>query len=338
MPIYRIRDGYGSLKKNEDVFDKTIDILRTSRALLIYPEANHAQHRSLRVLKKGLARIAFQAQEELGEEREVEIVPIGLYYRHYFFVRSEALIHYGKPFSVKPFVLLYKKDKAKALNALNAELAKRMKELFPHIPYRDKKYEAVLQLADIWISNTNTTKTSEKVQLLQKATQEMLNLEIENPEEFKKRIDKLTIYRAKLKTTRVNDETVYRYNSSCLFCRCVLLVIGFPLFVVGLIPNYLPYKLPLLVSRNAKDMTFQATFHFGFSVVILFPVFYLGYLSSLLFWIDWYWAIGFIGLGLGFGAFSYSFFRFWKRTQRFIRLTKKKEFREILSKERKCFD
>ena len=38
LPVYRIRDGYQSLKNNDDIFDKTIDVLKNNIPLVILPE------------------------------------------------------------------------------------------------------------------------------------------------------------------------------------------------------------------------------------------------------------------------------------------------------------
>src|SRR6056297_4084938 len=48
LPIYRIRDGKESLKNNEEIFQKTIDVLKNKNGLVILPEGNHAGIRKLR--------------------------------------------------------------------------------------------------------------------------------------------------------------------------------------------------------------------------------------------------------------------------------------------------
>ena len=49
LPIYRIRDGYDSLKKNKEIFQKTVDVLSSDEATLVMlPEGNHSGIRRLR--------------------------------------------------------------------------------------------------------------------------------------------------------------------------------------------------------------------------------------------------------------------------------------------------
>src|SRR6056297_3984123 len=64
LPIYRIRDGYESLQRNDWILEKVGDLLQHKRSLVIFPEGNHSAERRLRPLKKGICRIAFQAEEK----------------------------------------------------------------------------------------------------------------------------------------------------------------------------------------------------------------------------------------------------------------------------------
>src|SRR5512140_3425680 len=66
LPIYRLRDGFSSLKGNDEIFEKTIDVLKNKNGLIILTEGDHAGYRRLRQLKKGICRIAFQAEEAMG--------------------------------------------------------------------------------------------------------------------------------------------------------------------------------------------------------------------------------------------------------------------------------
>ena len=74
LPVYRIRDGYDNLKSNDWIFQKTIDVLRNKNGLVILPEGSHVGTRRLRQLKKGICRIAFQADEATGFKMNIKIV------------------------------------------------------------------------------------------------------------------------------------------------------------------------------------------------------------------------------------------------------------------------
>ncbi|NJM15402.1 MAG: hypothetical protein HC896_08510 [Bacteroidales bacterium] len=77
MPIYRIRDGAENVKKNDEVFEKTMNVLRNKKSPLgIMPEGMHGDKRRLRPLVKGVFRIALLAQQEYGKTRKCSLCPL----------------------------------------------------------------------------------------------------------------------------------------------------------------------------------------------------------------------------------------------------------------------
>jgi len=133
LPVYRIRDGYESLRKNEMVFKKTLDIIRNKNGFVILPEGNHAGFRRLRALKKGFARIAFQTEEASGFSLDIKIVPVGINYTNYENVRSDLLVVFGDAFPVSEFYEAYRSHPAKAYNQIKAKLSEQLKPLMIHI-------------------------------------------------------------------------------------------------------------------------------------------------------------------------------------------------------------
>ncbi len=112
LPIFRIRDGYSSLKGNELIFQKTIDVLKAQNGIVILPEGNHIWKRRLRPLKKGFARMAFQAEEKNDFSLDIKIVPIGLNYSDYAKFRSDLIINVGEPISLSNYYQTYKESPA----------------------------------------------------------------------------------------------------------------------------------------------------------------------------------------------------------------------------------
>jgi len=83
LPVYRIRDGFSTLKGNDEIFDKTVDVIRHKNGLVILPEGDHAGFRRLRQLKKGICRVAFHADEASGFSMKIKIIPVGLEFTNY---------------------------------------------------------------------------------------------------------------------------------------------------------------------------------------------------------------------------------------------------------------
>ena len=133
LPVYRIRDGFSSLKANDDIFLKTIDVLKNKNGVVILPEGDHAGYRRLRQLKKGICRVAFQSDEATGFNLKIKIIPVGIEFSHYTRFRQVLTVAYGKPVEVSEFYELYKVSPERALNELRSKLSEEMKSNMVHI-------------------------------------------------------------------------------------------------------------------------------------------------------------------------------------------------------------
>jgi len=130
LPIFRIRDGFETLSKNEAVFQNCYSLLEKQEAILMFPEGNHNLKRRVRVLSKGFTRIVFGALEK-NPENEIVIVPIGLNYSEPTKYASKVSLYYGKPISVKPYWENY--DKNDSVTNLKEDVREQLKILTTHI-------------------------------------------------------------------------------------------------------------------------------------------------------------------------------------------------------------
>ncbi|MDG1572325.1 1-acyl-sn-glycerol-3-phosphate acyltransferase [Robiginitalea sp. M366] len=80
IPIYRMRDGRHTLKRNAEVFDRCAALLAAGEHLLLFPEANHNLKRQVRPLSKGFTRIVQHAME-LHPGLDLQLVPVGINYQ-----------------------------------------------------------------------------------------------------------------------------------------------------------------------------------------------------------------------------------------------------------------
>lgn len=126
MPVYRIRDGYENLSKNEEQFEITRDILLDRKQLCIMPEGNHGHQHKLRPLVKGVFRIAFSSEEELEGLDHVSIVPVSIDYNFFQHAGADIVLNYGKPIRVSDYMDRYKENQANATNSIKNDLAERM--------------------------------------------------------------------------------------------------------------------------------------------------------------------------------------------------------------------
>ncbi|MEO6334910.1 MAG: lysophospholipid acyltransferase family protein [Pyrinomonadaceae bacterium] len=100
LPLYRKIDTGEDLSKNQRTFEMCSDLLHRGGSIALFPEGISHNSPKLLPMKTGAARIALGAAAAAGGAAEFKIVPVGLYYTSKTTFRSEALLHFGEPFTV----------------------------------------------------------------------------------------------------------------------------------------------------------------------------------------------------------------------------------------------
>ncbi len=138
VPVYRRRDGYDNLARNEAIFDRLRERMREGESVLVFSEAAHARTYSLRSLSKGSARFALEAQAAI--DRDVCLVPVGLTYYHFGRPGFKVALIVGAPISVSDYADRYRADGPRTINDLRADLTAAMKECLL-VPEKTDAYE-----------------------------------------------------------------------------------------------------------------------------------------------------------------------------------------------------
>lgn len=128
IPIYRIRDGIGSLSQNDAVFETCFKMLSEERAILIFPEGNHGIEYYLRPLSKGASRLALDARDRIDSNTKIYIIPTGINYFSHYRPLGKVLIKFGEPIELEDYMPLYREHKQKGYNQLKDDLAQAMKD------------------------------------------------------------------------------------------------------------------------------------------------------------------------------------------------------------------
>ena len=100
IPIYRVRDGLKNMEKNQETFDKSVEVLLNKGSMLIFGEGSHSTLRNLRPLKKGFARIAYQALEK-NPELDLVILPVAINFSNHLHSGSRVRITFGETLNPK---------------------------------------------------------------------------------------------------------------------------------------------------------------------------------------------------------------------------------------------
>lgn len=288
LPVFRIRDGYSSVKKNTKIFQKTIDVINAQNGLVILPEGNHEGVLYLRPFKKGFARIAFQSEEANNFSLDTKIVPMGIHYSNYIKSRSDLYINFGDPISVSDYYALYKEFPAKAINKLTSDLAEHIKPLIVSIDRKHdyELYDSIRQLYWEQMCDEKGNKKCSRIDRI-KAEQTAISLteqlEDQNPERFKKLKNLNEEYNSIIQNTSITSKLLSKpFNLISVLLQAIGLIITLPLFLFGLLMNLFPFAIVKYLEKRIKDPQFKSSVKFVLSIFI-FPIFYL--IQSLLFFI-----------------------------------------------------
>ncbi|MEM6803576.1 MAG: 1-acyl-sn-glycerol-3-phosphate acyltransferase [Bacteroidota bacterium] len=285
LPIYRERDNMPieeRIKKNGEIFDITVRRLSLKEPVLIFPEGNHNRKLRIRNLQKGFARMAFQAEEQNDFKLGSLIVPMGLNYKDHKKFNSDMLIIYGEPIPVANYISLYKENQSKALITIRNDLRKAMRKLVIDIQNEDY-YEFTRHLVRMAGPELAGERLGEKYKLIDRfhiqkeivAAMDLL-IEKEDPDLPRLKSDMET-YQAFLKEHKIRDHTVLKgpYGWGEIMGQVLLLLLSSPLYLLGLLSNYLPYKTAeQLAIKNFKDDHFHSSIMMASSMVI-YPLFAL---------------------------------------------------------------
>jgi hypothetical protein len=248
FPIYRQRDGGDTVKKNEAIIQDCIDILSVGRQpLSIFVEGNHSMKRSLRPFKKGAARIAFSALEQMNFSKDLKIIPIGINYSKHTRGRSDLLLNFGDPIIVNDYKSLYNENTNKAFVAITSLLSERIEKLIINIDDKDN-YEEI-----------------EKAWIREKKSYPNLLDELHNDQKIIARL-------IKEKSEGKTLNTQYTKKKKSLLGW----ILGFPGFVYGLLNH-----LSLLFLMNRLLGKIVSDLHFYGSIKIAGGVFLGGFLYFL---------------------------------------------------------
>jgi 1-acyl-sn-glycerol-3-phosphate acyltransferase len=314
LPVYRIRDGFRSLKSNDEIFLKTIDVLKNKNGLIILPEGDHVGFRRLRQLKKGICRVAFQSDEATGFTLKIKIIPVGLEFSNYSRFRQVLTVAYGKPIEVSDFFGLYKVSPERALNELRSRLSDEMKGIMVHIE-SEEDYEAIDELRSMINGRFSDDIRFPKLFRDRILVNKVNLLKSSNPLLYE-RICTLSI-KVKEKSKELNTD--YRllekkkHPLGWLIAGMFGIILTFPLFIYGNIFNLTFLEIPNLQIRKIKDPQFHSSIRYGISLALAF-VFLPAYLVLSLFIFSSWWLglLIFLTLPLS-GLFAWNYYLQFRR-------------------------
>ena len=282
VPVYRKIDDKENMGGNVNSFNKGYKILENNGAFLIFPEGISVGKRVLGKIKTGAARIGLEAELKNDFALNIVIIPIGLSYSDQVRFRSNIMIRFGSPIELSKFEKEYKRNEVETVKKVTLIIEKSLNNLTNY--YQTDQIEDIVQGLELIYKMELMTELGMEVdnknddfiisKILTDAVQWYKDNEPALIIEFR---EKLNEYIDLLKQLDIRDEfldPVRQEKRGWGKTKTILfLVIGSPLFIWGIITNYIPYILPrVLVEITNKDQSEEASWKliYGF----IFFVFY----------------------------------------------------------------
>ena len=279
IPIYRIRDGKDNLSNNEEIFNQVREVLESKQSVALFPEAAHSGKRQMLSHKKAIPRIALEAEDKNNFQLNLQLVPVGIFYDHYWKFDRTLIVQYGKPIHLDGYKDRYVENQQNAMLTLKDEIYNSLEPLTIQIHsveyYVD--YEDIRSILGKEYSKKEIFSKDPVLQLFraeQQLIKEVEYLETKQPERFDDLRNKISAYLGKIRAAGFSNELIERalkFSCFILFFQFVGAILSLPVFVFGFLSNVLPFYIPrLLFTRKVKDKAFLSSFNFAMGL-IFFP-------------------------------------------------------------------
>ncbi|MDR2465917.1 MAG: 1-acyl-sn-glycerol-3-phosphate acyltransferase [Prevotellaceae bacterium] len=276
LPAFRLSYGVESLSHNTHAFDEASDELLLDGTIIIYPESGHQDRRWLGPFTYGYLRMAFEAAEKSGFEKEIFILPACNHYSDYFNPREDILIKFGKPLSLAPYYERYRQTPRTVQRELNGIIRRKVSELMLDIRDSDN-YDTI-----DFIRNSYGRKYAEERGLNPANLADRLISDKRLVEHLAATADRdalTTVYadaaelNLRLRQLKISDDLFDERPSALrVYGTALLLVVLLPAQLLALVANGLVFGLPRLVNRRIDDVMLHASFKIALPILVAVPL------------------------------------------------------------------
>lgn len=259
LPVYRMHDRVSDMTaKNNEVFDICVKRLKMGAVVALFPEGNHGNSKTLRPLKKGLARLVYKAIEQDPSMENIHIVPMGVHYDSYEDFRARCIVRIGEAIPLKKWLAEHPNTPANQ-SALMGEVKKGLQEVI--LDLQPKTAYPALNAYTRFMESQGAS------------LDQVLSFEANWTRAGKPSlIEEFEQLAADFQNQSIDIET-FNWSKKLGFMNYIALFLMFPLAILG----YFIHALPALVSSQIvkgkiKDPHFTSTFKMSFGMILI-PLF-----------------------------------------------------------------
>jgi hypothetical protein len=299
LPVFRQQDGVDQNQKNEEVFKLVAKEVARGKNILVFAEGftDDVFVRSLKPIKKGILRMAFQSLESMDWKEDVYIQSLGINYTHPKFFRSEVLISYGRKFRVNDYKAAYLENPKKVMQELISDIDADIKA---EITYLENKllydfHENVMRLTRRGMNHENTD-FSIPLEKRWRYSQNLAQwLNAQDLDNLLPLDEEMQEYFSSMSATPIRENDVYEFSETGKLSNvksAFFNVLMAPIALLGLLFGWISWFIikPKIEKTFKRDVFWSSAKLFASFVVnmlyfaVLIAVFYLAFYPSFLVW------------------------------------------------------
>ncbi|MFT5723691.1 MAG: glycerol-3-phosphate O-acyltransferase/dihydroxyacetone phosphate acyltransferase [Bacteroidia bacterium] len=282
IPIYRKEYDPDKTGQNKDIFKYCHQLMEKKGCLMIFPEGICQTKYILAPLKSGAARIALEAEAKNNFELDIHVVPIGINYSNPHRFRGNLTIDVGEPIKPADFKTSYNNNSWEAVNELTAAIEKELLQRIITVEDQEQ-IRTVAHIENLFVGKTgNLPFESSDWHQTRKGINEFIEKQKANDATgFKAFENKLKTYVGTLQGLGVekNVSLINQSSSSIgkrIAVKLILLIVGYPLYVVSYLMHFIPFKLTRFLSlKFVRRVDFMGSVALALGL-LMFTIFGIG--------------------------------------------------------------
>lgn len=262
IPLHRVQDDPTQLGKNANTFKKCFEHFEQGGAILVFPEGVSITQRRLQPLKTGAARMAMGAEARNDNKLGMKILVVGLNYANQHKFNRDLLVHIQPPIDVAEFVRNNPGPSGKIADELTELIRTQLEAVI--ISVQDEQTDVLVsEIETLYKQRLIRERGVDKpdmetdVSVTRNIVKAVKYFEETDVTRFQSMQLRIHHYFSKLKVLDVQDEDL-KDNSSLSFSTVhiltlIKLIVGFPVYLYGLINNIIPFQIPDWAGDQFKD-------------------------------------------------------------------------------------
>lgn len=283
LPVYRKEDAPTEMGKNVHMFEKCYQSLEAGKALVIMPEGISQMDGTLHQIKTGTARIGLGTEARNAFKLGVQIIPAGINYEAPTQFFANVHCRYGRPIDLREYQDVYEQDEYEAVYQVTNRIRDALEKLTTTVD-NSETAEVLKNLSTIYKMElaVDLGFTDEKTGYDFSVTRGMADAinwyYTHHLEDFTKLDNQMSSYLAKIEGVELRDDLLSTARGQRTVAKRALgllgAILGFPIYLWGLINNFLPFKIPIrLALLLGATKEYMSTYKILLGVVV-FSLFY----------------------------------------------------------------